>query len=418
MKKLINVARKDLMIVFRDPAALIMMLATPFALTLAVAFALGGLGSSNNSAGIQAIPVVIVNHDSGQFGPVFVQVFQSPDLANLVQPTIESSDAAARAAVDNDKAAAAVIIPADFSANMMPSGGVQAAAGQQSTVEVYRNPTRLVSAGVVSSIVDQTLAKLTTGVAAGQVAVTQMVMNGLISPQQATTLGQQTGERVGQQTADTTLVVLKTQTGTQSNSSSDFNWLAYMAPSMAIMFLMFTVSNGGRSILAERDWGTLPRMLSTPSSPAQIIGGKVSGMYVTGLLQMAILLAASALLFGVKWGSPSAVILLTLALVAAATGWGALLAAYSRTAAQANQTGVMIALFFGMMAGNFIPRQALPQWLQTAGLVTPNAWGLDGYSALAAGGTLADVMPAIIALSLMAIALFSISVVAFRRQYA
>ena len=31
-----------------------------------------------------------------------------------------------------------------------------------------------------------------------------------------------------------------------------------MAPSMAIMFLMFTVTNGGRSILAERDWGTLP----------------------------------------------------------------------------------------------------------------------------------------------------------------
>ena len=84
--------------------------------------------------------------------------------------------------------------------------------------------------------------------------------------------------------------------------------------------------------------------------------------------------------------------MLTLALVAAATGWGAVLAAYSRNAAQANQLGTMIALIFGMLAGNFVPRIALPQWLRTIGLVTPNAWGLEGFSSLTAGGRLAQVV--------------------------
>ncbi|MCK7526881.1 MAG: ABC transporter permease [Ignavibacteriales bacterium] len=51
--------------------------------------------------------------------------------------------------------------------------------------------------------------------------------------------------------------------------------LAYMAPGMALMFLMYTVSYGGRSILAERAQGTLPRLLVSPTSTAQMLGGKV-----------------------------------------------------------------------------------------------------------------------------------------------
>ena len=85
MKKLLNVAWKDLLITFRDPAALITMLLTPFLLTLAMAFAFGGLGGGS-STGISRISVVIVNHDSGQFGQGMVDVFQSQDLADLIFP--------------------------------------------------------------------------------------------------------------------------------------------------------------------------------------------------------------------------------------------------------------------------------------------------------------------------------------------
>jgi len=414
MKKLLNVAWKDLIITFRDQSALIMMLATPFALTLAMAFAFGGLGGSGgNSMG--KIAVIIVNHDSGQMGALLSQVFASQDLANLVQPAIMTDDAAARADVDKDKAAAAVIIPANFSESAL--SGTGQGSRQQSVIEVYRNPTRSISAGVVRSIVDQTLSRITAGTVGGQVAVNQLIANGLITLPQAMAQGAQIGERAGKQVGDTRLVALKSETAEKSNGAG-FDWLTYMAPSMAIMFLMFTVSNGGRSLLAERDWGTLPRMLTTPTSSAQIIGGKVAGIYITGLAQMAILIAASSLLFHVKWGSWLGVVLLTLALVAAATGWGAVLAAYSRNTAQANQLGTMIALFFGMLAGNFVPRIAMPSWLRMMGLVTPNAWGLEGFSSLTSGGGLPEIMVPVLALFAMTVVLFAVATVAFRRQYA
>ncbi len=123
-------------------------------------------------------------------------------------------------------------------------------------------------------------------------------------------------------------------------------------------------------------------------------------------------------MLGVKYGPLSAVVPVTLALVAAATGWALVLAAYARTAGQANQMGTILSLAFGGLAGNFFPRQALPQWIRTASLITPNAWGLDAFNKLTAGGTLGDVLVPIAGLLALAVVLFIAASVIFRRQYA
>ena len=151
----------------------------------------------------------------------------------------------------------------------------------------------------------------------------------------------------------------------RADNSGGFDWMAYMAPSMAVLFLMFTVSLGGRSVLAERQWGTLQRLLTSPTSPAQVLGGKISGIFLTGLAQMVILIVFSALVFGVRWGAPVALIVLIVATVFAATGWGALIAAYAKSPGQAMSIGSMMALVFAGLAGNFVPRQNYPEWLQT-----------------------------------------------------
>ncbi|HEY4722588.1 MAG TPA: hypothetical protein VII92_12115, partial [Anaerolineae bacterium] len=123
MKKFLNIAFKDLTVVFRDRGAVIYMLATPFLLTLAMAFAFGRLtGGDSQSSGISQIRVVVVNHDSGQFGQYITQAIESKDLVDLLKPTTLNDDAAARLAVDNDQAVAPVIVPADFSSSILPTG--------------------------------------------------------------------------------------------------------------------------------------------------------------------------------------------------------------------------------------------------------------------------------------------------------
>jgi ABC-2 type transport system permease protein len=67
-----------------------------------------------------------------------------------------------------------------------------------------------------------------------------------------------------------------------ADNSGGFDWMAYMAPSMAVLFPMFTVSLGARSVLAERRWGI--------AAPAHFIprGAGVErqmAIFLTGLAQ-------------------------------------------------------------------------------------------------------------------------------------
>jgi len=196
----------------------------------------------------------------------------------------------------------------------------------------------------------------------------------------------------------------------------DFNILAYMAPGMALFFLMFTVSNGGRSLLVERSQGTLPRLLISPTTLPQVLGGKVLGTYLTGVVQMLILIIASALLFQLDWGNPLGLLALVLAAVVGAVGWGMLITALSKTPGQAGALGSAIMLVFGVLGGSFFDLSAMPQWYQWIAKLTPNAWGIEGFSTLALGGGLKDILSIILALLVMGAVLFTLSAVIIRRR--
>jgi ABC-2 type transport system permease protein len=422
MKKLLTIALKDLKIMFRDPSSLVWLLAMPIALTLAMAFAFGRLTGGGQAAGLSDIPVIIVDLDGGQMGQPIVQTFQSKELGNLITTTLSTDEAAARKAVEAGQVAAAIIIPAGFTEKIIPAGLQQGdfsalTQREQGVVEVYASPERPISVSIVRSIVDAVLNRMSAAGAAAQTSITQLLISGLVSPQDMQKVGNEIGQRSGEQAAQGSSMKLIVQSVAVQSNSGGFDWMAYMAPSMAVLFLMFTVSLGGRSILAERQWGTLQRLLISPSSAVQVLGGKVSGIFLTGLAQMVILIAFSALAFGVRWGAPAAVIVLIVATVFAATGWGALIAAYAKSPGQAMSIGSMMALVFAGLAGNFVPRQNYPESLQKLSLVTPNAWALDGFQSLGQGGGLQAVLLPVVALTTMGVVLFTIATVLFRRQY-
>jgi ABC-2 type transport system permease protein len=203
---------------------------------------------------------------------------------------------------------------------------------------------------------------------------------------------------------------------TEGAQAVEFDLLAYFAPGMALMFLMYTVSYGGRSILAERSQGTLPRLLISPTQTAQVLGGKVLGIFFMGVAQVGILILASFLFFQVKWGDPLGVAVLILAAVFGASGWGMLITALARTPAQVGSTGSAVMLIFGILGGSFINLDQLSPFIRNISKITPNAWGLDGFTTLALGGTLKNLTEPITALLIMGAVLFGIAVVLFNRN--
>lgn len=417
MKKILIIGWKDLLVTFRDRAALIMMLAAPLALTVGLGFVTGSFSGSDENTGIQNIPVALVNEDEGPLGALLVDTFESPDLADLIEPSTPDNSTAAKTLVDNDEIAAVIIIPAGFSASVIPdaqTGEISEAV----SVEVYSNPARPISTGIVQSIVTGFVNQVDTNLLSSDVAVSQLVTNGLIDLQQIPEVVQAMNGQLQTGPQNEVGAIAINRTTSSLNSQESFNPIAFFATGMAVFFLMYTVTIGGRSILAERNDGTLRRLLVTPTSTVQVLGGKVLGIFMSGFAQVGLLIAGTTLLFQLNWGDPLGLVILVAAVSAAATGWGLLLAGFAKTTTQVASLGTAMMLTFGILGGSFIPADSFSGPLQSLRLLTPNGWAMEGFNLLNTGRTLTDITGPVTALVVMAAVLFAVSVYLFRRRWA
>jgi ABC-2 type transport system permease protein len=412
MGRIILIGLKDVKLAIRDRAALIMMLLAPFVLTLGLG-AVTGRFSGGSANGISHIPIILVNQDGKQLGHALVELFQSQDLDELIDATVSADPATAYQQVDSNQAAAAILIPAGFTDSIIPP---QSQAGTASLVqiELYDNPTTPTSVGVVKAILDEFISRVEVERVGGQIAVAQLLSSGRIQAQDAQAVGLAIGSSQANATSQYTSITLNNVTS--SGEAVQFDVLALLAPGMALMFLMYTVSNGGRTLLTERDQGTLPRLLVSPTTAVEVLGGKMLGIFLTGTAQMLILVAGTSALFGVQWGDSTAVQALILAAVFAAVGWGMLIAAVARTPGQVSMVGTAVMLTFGILGGTFVNMDAMPAWFRYVSKITPNAWGLDGFTTLALGGGMQDIQTPILALLVMGLVLFAIAVILFKRR--
>ena len=124
-----------------------------------------------------------------------------------------------------------------------------------------------------------------------------------------------------------------------SAQTRELDQKSFFAAGMAVFFLFFTVQFGVTSLLEERNDGTLARLLAAPVSRASILGGKLLTSFVLGIISMAVLVGATTVLFGARWGNPLGVAVLIVTAIMAATGIMALIATLARNAEQPGSSG-------------------------------------------------------------------------------
>jgi ABC-2 type transport system permease protein len=403
---------KDVNVLFRDWAAVALIIAGPLVLALGLGLVTGGFGPTGAPT-IGRIPVLIVDQDGGPIAVALSDVLGGDDLSDLVAVAVLADADQARARVADGEASAAVIIPPGFSDSFMPdmaTGALPAAVA----VAVIGDPGAPIGAAVVRGIVEEFTARVDTGVAGVRVALTQLATSGAVPPSQLAAVGQQMSAGLGNDTAATVIQVNRVSATTGANEA--FNPLAYFAPAMALLFLMYAVTLGARTLLAERREGTLARVLAAPVTAGQVLGGKVGGIFLGGFLQLGALILLTTLLFQLDWGNPLSVLLLVVAAALAATGWGLLIAAAAANAGQVSSLGMALTLLFGILGGSFVPLNDAWPALDLLSRITPNRWALDGFTALAAGEPAAAVYVPIAALLVMAVVLFAVAALIFRRR--
>lgn len=356
MRKLWTLAFKEIKLAFRDVGAIVTMLVTPLVLTLAIGAAFGTGG-----APLSDIPVLLLNRDDGPLSGVVQDALTSEAVAHLLSPELVSDEAAARARVDDDEVAALVIIPSDFSERAVPIVGkaqkrlgisflsldgesALALSEQQQAdiaqlyaeileeeddpvvVEIYASPNWRISTAVIKGIVTRALEQMNMTTHGISTIMERLIVGGALQVQDdesGTEALSVLSESGLQGTADRELPV---RLQIVSPSGRGFSWLDYSASSMAVLFLMFAVTSGGRTLLAERQEGTLPRLLVSPTPAMTVLAGKMAGIFLTGLLQISVLWGATSLI-GAYWGPPGGVAAALVILVLCATGVGALISA-------------------------------------------------------------------------------------------
>lgn len=157
--------------------------------------------------------------------------------------------------------------------------------------------------------------------------------------------------------------------------------IAFYAAAFAVMFLLFSCANGaGGSLLEEIESGTLDRLLSSRLTMGQLLAGKWLSFIFLGILQITVMFLWGWVVFGVElWTHFPGFLVMTLFTAAAAAAFGIMLGTFCRTRGQLAGLSTAVITLMSAIGGSMFPRFLMTESMQRVGLLTFNAWALDGY---------------------------------------
>lgn len=332
---------------------------------LALIYVMNLLISSVDELEINPVTVAVAVPEGDELAAVLPQVLQEAgqSLDLTVRPAAADEVVGL---VDDGTAGVGLVVPEGFGADLLAGAGPE--------VQVTLADGLGLEGTVVTSVVDGALANLTAGVRTVGAAASLGVP--------PTELGE-----VARSVQETTSPV----TWREGEAADEQLTLSEnIVAGQAGMFLFFTVGFGVLALVEEREQGTLRRLLSMPMRPWTVVLAKGLGSFVLGLASMAVLLTVSSVLFeGVELGSPVAVGVLVVLMVAAATSLTFVVATVARTAEQANIAQSIIAIALGMFGGAFFQLN-LSGPLGSLLLANPVTAFVRGLGITAGGGGVAD----------------------------
>jgi ABC-2 type transport system permease protein len=157
--------------------------------------------------------------------------------------------------------------------------------------------------------------------------------------------------------------------------------ISFYAAGIGVMFLLFSAVGGaGGTLLDEVESGTLERLLSTKIGMTGVLVGKWLLLTLIGFLQLCVMFLWARIAFQLPLFShlPGFAVM-TAVTAAAAAALGLVLATLARSRGQLSGFSTILILTMSALGGSMFPRFLMSEGMQKVGLVTFNAWALDGY---------------------------------------
>ncbi len=380
----------------RDRGALILSFVVPvvFFSVFATIF------SNSTRNGTPRVSVLIVDEDRstvsdrlvralGREGSLHVQVRPEANRGQPEKPVYTA--ASAEAAVKAGDAPSALIIPAGFGAN--PTGFGQG--GTRGPLRILHDSSDPVAAQVLAGMVQKVMASSLADTIAGQGMTYFDQAAGGLTPEQRKSVAsnlaefskylQQRGKEPSAQAAkekeDDAGGFVSIETRDVVGEKKRSPTVSFYAAGIGVMFLLFSASAAGGSLLDEADSGALDRMLSARVSMTTLLAGKLAYSALLACAQLTVMFLWGAAVFHLDlFTHIPGFVVMTVSTAFAAAAFGMLLASISRTRAQQAALGTLLVLTMSAVGGSMFPRFLMPEGMQKFGLVTVNAWAIDGFT--------------------------------------
>jgi ABC-2 type transport system permease protein len=186
------------------------------------------------------------------------------------------------------------------------------------------------------------------------------------------------------------------------------NAVQHNVPAWTIFAMFFIVIPLAGNIIKERESGMSLRLKTMPGSNLAIIMGKVSVYFVVGILQAISMLLIGILILPV-FGMPSLtigseifpLILVTLSVSLAASGYGVLIGSIATTQEQSSIFGSISVVILAALGGIWVPTFMMSEMMNSVSKLSPLNWGLNAYyDIFLRNANTIEVMPYIIPLVL------------------
>lgn len=421
MRKIWDIARNDLRIIFREKDIWINIVVVPIILSFVIGYA-NGAGAQPGTPEAPDVIIDVIDGDGSTTAQEFLTALRAAnpnfvlcpadndegDRCELGDMTYDAALAEAR--LREQTALALIEIPAGFGASL--------SAGQNVEI-VYRSNENASAPSFILQAVQATVQRLGASIVAERVgtAAALTAPGFTLDDAERTALTGEIRQRADDLLgAQTTLVREVTSETAGTGTTPSVGGFSQSVPGMASMYVMFVVFPAAVAFMTERQQGTLQRLVTMPITRWQLLGGKLLARFLMGMLQYGIIFAFGYLVLGVRFGNDPLALLLTMVVFTLCiTALTLALATLLRSEAQAGAVTLLLTLTLAPLGGAWWPLEIVPSWMQTLGHVSPVAWAMDSYSSLIFyNGSLMTVLPYIGVLAAMAAIFFAFGVARFR----
>jgi ABC-2 type transport system permease protein len=416
VRAVLALARNDLLLLARRRGDIFFTFGWP--LIVAIFF---GMLFSGPGEGRSPLRIALVDEDGTDGSRAFAaQLATDPGLSLLALPRAEADGL-----VRQGKLTAAVVLKPGFGA---ATG--RPFFGSPPPAEVLVDPSRKAEAGLLEGLLARAAALNLQRIFADREAMKTMISqarSGLL-------LAPMAGDREGAAATDRFLGELQqflekapkssgggfspiavTTTPLAATRSGPRNSFEFSFPQGLIWGILGCAATFGVGLVAERNAGTLVRLLIAPLSRTQVLLGKAVACFLAILAVEALVLGVGALAFGVRPENPRLLVLASLAVAIAFVGLMMLISTLGQTERSASGAGWAILLVMSMLGGGMVPLFVMPPWMSTASNASPVKWAvlaLEG--ALWRGFGLAEMALPCAILVLVGVFAFSLGAARFR----